>query len=131
MSRKVLSWAAIVAVFTLVLSATDAEARHCRSHYRNQGCCQNSNYGYGNYGYQRSAGYGYGNYGAQQSAGYNGQQPMSNACQQTNYVTTNACCNPQPTCCTAQASTSMTVTPENSTIPQPPTESAPAPAAGN
>jgi hypothetical protein len=104
MSRKLLSLAALAAVFTLVVGVTDAEARRCG---RNRGCCQNSNYGYGNTGYGQ---WGYGNGGYQQSTA---------CCQPASFVATTACCNPRPVCCGAQAPYAPGDAPANWSQPHP------------
>ena len=109
MSRKLLSLAMLAAAFTLVVGTTDAQARHCRSHHSHRGGCQTSNYGTcGN------------------------QQTANVGCQQASHVTTNACCNPRPTCCGAQPAYGTSVIPASFSAPQPPVElGAPAPAPGN
>lgn len=115
MTRKLLSLAVLAAAFTLILGTTDAQAGHCRSRHSHHGCSQNNNCGY-----QQT------NYGCQQTANF--------GCQQVSHVTTNACCNPRPTCCGAQSACATSVIPASSSAPaqQPPVElGAPAPAPSN
>ena len=113
MSRKLLSLGVLAAAFTLVLGTTDAKARHCRSHRSHHGCHQNNNCGI-------------------QQASYGCQQTANVGCQQASYVTTNACRNPQATCCGAQSACATQVIPASFSAPQPPIEqAAPAPAPGN
>ncbi len=107
MSRKLLSLAALVAAFTVIMCATDAQAR-CHSHHRNHRCCQNGNYGYGNGGCNQR---GYGNCGYQQASNY--------GCQQTNQVAMNGYSNAQRGCCNAQPACAGSVTPVIYSAPQP------------
>lgn len=118
MSRKLLILATSVAVFTLIFSATEAQARHCRSH-RSNSCYQNSNYGC-----QQAV-----HNGCQQTANCGFQQQTANAgCQQTNCIATNACCNPQPACCGVQPTSATSAVIDSNATPQPPVELAPIPA---
>lgn len=78
MFRKLLSVAALTALFSLSLSNTDSEAGHRRRGYSNGGYGQSAHYGYGNqrYGYGNGGysnrGYGYGGYGGYNNRGYSG-----------------------------------------------------------
>ena len=116
MSRKLLSLGLFAAAFTLVLSTTDAQAGHCRSH-RSQRCCNQSN-----------------NCGHQQATICGHQQVANYACQPTSVVTTNTCCAPRATCCNTRPACSTSVIPASfsAPAPQPPVEqAAPAPAPAN
>ncbi|TXT21707.1 MAG: hypothetical protein FD138_4006 [Planctomycetota bacterium] len=120
MSRKLLSLGLLAAAFTLVLSTTDAQAGHCRSHRSHRGCNQSSHCGY-------------------QQATICGHQQVANyACQPTSVVTTNMCCAPRATCCNTRPACSTSVIPASfsapapASAPQPPVEqAAPAPAPGS
>lgn len=115
MSRNLLSLGVLAAAFAVVIGTTDAQARSCRSH-RQQNCCQNGNYDYRNSGYQQTGNYGY---------------------QQATYATANTCCNPRPTCYSAQPACANVASPANfspSPSPSPSPsfneQTAPAPAPG-
>ena len=87
MFRNILTGVILTAMLSLMLSNTDAEARHCRRQCQNSCCGQNSNWGQStNYGYNQNGysqgcnscngGYGYSNggysHGGYSHAGYGG-----------------------------------------------------------
>jgi hypothetical protein len=122
MSRKLLSLAALVAAFTVIAFATEAQAGRCHSHHRNHRCCQNGNYGHGGgYGGGYSYGGGCGNGGCNQrgygNCGY--QQAGNYGCQQTTQVAMSGYANVQATCCNAQPACAVSVTPVNYSAPVP------------
>ena len=118
MSRRIVFLAVLTAAFTLALGTADAQARHCRSYYRYDGCGQHSNCGYRNCRYQHD---GYGNCGYQRIVHYR--------CQPTRSSTTTRCCDPQPTCIAVQPACATSVLPGNDSALQPSVQqAAPAPA---
>lgn len=133
MSRKLFSFAALVAVFTVALGTADAEARNCcRSHHRSHRCCHNGSYGNINQGYA--------NCGYQQRTNCGYQQAANIGCQPTSQFAMNGGCSPQTTCCAAQSACAVMTAPAIYSAPQPVVQElppapalapAPAPAPGN
>ncbi len=83
MSRNHFTLGMLAAAFTLLLIASEADARGCRNHRRHNNCCQ-SNYNYGHH--------------------YHRRYHQGNCCnQQVNYAPTTACCTTHPTGCDIQS----------------------------
>jgi len=136
----------LAAAFALVLglAETDAQAGKRRGHSRRDACCQNARYDdcdhrgrrHRHRSHRHRSHRHYSHRGAccQQTAYYGGYQQQSvnyGGCQPATYVTTNAYCNPAPTCCVVQTACATVVTPVTSTAPQTPAEPDTAPAPGN
>lgn len=94
MLRKLLFVAMSIAMFTVLLGNTDAQARHCRNRHNNDGCYKNSHHSRDNCGYKiyRRGKYGHGcrRHGA---CGHGSGCGYGNTCHQhsANYTTTNSC----------------------------------------
>ena len=115
MSRKLMSLGVLAAAFTLMLGASDAQAKSWRSKYRDDGCCQSNNHS--SHHHHHSS--------RNNNCCY--QQVSNNCYQQTSYVT-NACWNQQPTCGVQQYHGAVSASPMTNAAPPPPVATAPAPA---
>ncbi len=98
MSRNHFTLGMLAAAFTLLLIASEADARGFRNLRRNNGCCQSS----------YSCGYGHG-CGYRQH--YHRRYDWGNSChQQVSYARTTGCCVTRPTCCDGRPACATTDT---------------------
>lgn len=140
MSRKLLSLGALAAAFTLVLGATEVQARHCRSQSSSPSCCQSGNHSRSIFSIFTRC-----NYSTQRQVYYTSRQPVNNGCRpkvqqrcrSTRYIRQKARCNPQPACrvvqtaCqNVQTSRATSTIQTNSPAPNPPLDNASPPAPG-